>query len=112
MSHVIILSLRIKEILCSPHIVLLTCWPENQCSRALLLHDGSTFASGGTYNDEKNLTSETLCKTCPVGYFCPEASVEPEDCPAGFWCTGGQSTGFQNACPIGTYSPEMNLHSM
>ena len=67
--------------------------------------------TGGTYNDQKNLTSETQCKTCPAGYFCPEASINPEDCPAGFWCTGGQSTGFQNSCPIGTYSPDMNLHS-
>ena len=42
--------------------------------------------------------------------FCHEqGSIAPTPCPAGFYCAGSQSTGFQNACPIGTYSSTTGL---
>ena len=60
---------------------------------------------GGTYNDQINQTAEsTACQTCPAGYYCPAASssVGPP-CPRGFYCLEGQASGFEYACPVGTY---------
>ena len=67
--------------------------------------------TAGFYNDEKNATSQTFCKLCPEGQYCPRGSVTGQTCPAGFYCTEGQMTGFQNACPIGTYSSTTGLNS-
>ncbi|XP_070552128.1 fibrillin-2-like [Ptychodera flava] len=76
---------------------------------------GTSYATrfpcpGGTYNPNMNSTSQSACIVCPAGHYCPSGSdYEGELCPAGFYCTAGQETGFQNACPVGTYSNERNL---
>ena len=67
--------------------------------------------TGGTYLDEKNATSAAMCKMCPAGQYCAPGSIAGVDCPAGFFCTSGQTTGFQNSCPIGTYSSAIGLTS-
>ena len=68
---------------------------------------------GGTYLDETNATSVTLCKPCPETKYCPQGSTtDGIICPAGFYCVGDQASGFQNACPIGTYGPDQGYKSM
>ncbi|CAC5381825.1 unnamed protein product [Mytilus coruscus] len=63
---------------------------------------------GGTYLDETNATSVSLCKPCPEAKYCQQGSTaDGIDCPAGFYCVGNQASGFQNACPIGTYGPDI-----
>lgn len=66
---------------------------------------------GGTYYDKMNATSENDCLPCPEGYYCPPGNSVPLICPAGFWCTASQSTGFQNSCPLGTFSSLTGLKS-
>ena len=67
--------------------------------------------SGGTYNDDEGLVNKGGCMPCPTRKYCPEGmSSTGYDCPAGFYCTGGQASGNQNACPKGTYSNATGLN--
>lgn len=65
----------------------------------------------------------TLDSVCPIGYYCPQGSVEPIICPAGrygdapglttpacsgsclkgHWCRAGSTSATQNACVAGIY---------
>ena len=36
----------------------------------------------GTYNNVTGIDAPEQCEDCPVGYYCPEASEEPTECPA------------------------------
>ena len=62
--------------------------------------------------DETNATKKENCKPCPDRKYCPQGSTtDGIDCPAGFYCVGNQASGFQNACPIGTYGPDTGYRS-
>lgn len=64
----------------------------------------------GFYNNNTGGMSLSDCKLCTIGHFCPKATVNPTlACPAGFYCIAGQSNGFQNACPLGTWSNNTGL---
>ncbi|RUS80253.1 hypothetical protein EGW08_011982, partial [Elysia chlorotica] len=57
-------------------------------------------------------SSVTDCLPCPSRKYCPQgSSTDGLDCPAGFFCTATQESGFQNACPIGTFSSNMGLEN-
>ena len=78
---------------------------------AIPLYNNISF-TGGTYLDEMNATSVSLCKPCPEAKYCQQGSTtDGIDCPAGFFCVGNQASGFQNACPIGTYGPDIGYKS-
>lgn len=68
---------------------------------------------GGSYNPNDNATSLTACLPCPSAKYCPKGTTDTGvDCPRGFYCTGGQSSGFQHPCPVGTYGPDLGFDSM
>ena len=49
-----------------------------------------------------------MCETCPARFTCQEpGTVEPSDCPAGFYCAANNSS--PEPCPIGTYSTSLSL---
>lgn len=70
--------------------------------------------------------------TCPVGFYCPKASVSPIICPAGrygntvglgtrdcsgackkgFWCPAGSTSSTENACPAGRYGDADGLKTI
>jgi len=41
----------------------------------------SKACSGGSYRNSTGATSQSDCSTCPLGYYCPVASVNPIICP-------------------------------
>ncbi|GKT26470.1 conserved unknown protein, partial [Aduncisulcus paluster] len=53
--------------------------------------------------------SATVCTICPAGYYCPGATIVPEDCPEGYYCPEGSSGA--TPCPIGTYNAALNGES-
>jgi hypothetical protein len=57
-----------------------------------------------TYNDLEEATDIYWCKTCPSGYRCNEtgiANYELYPCPVGFYCPNGTLDILP--CPAGTY---------
>ena len=66
---------------------------------------------GGTYNDIEGIEKVGMCKPCPTRKYCPQGmETDGYDCPAGFYCPGGQASGYLNACPKGTYSNSTGLN--
>ncbi|GMF24118.1 unnamed protein product [Phytophthora lilii] len=62
----------------------------------------------GTFGAIARLASSACSGPCPVGYYCPQASIQPIPCPAG---TFGATAGLTDAscsgiCPIGYTCPE------
>ena len=51
--------------------------------------------------DEVGAQNVTVCKECPAGSYCPQASENPVDCPRGYYCEAG--VGDPVPCPIGRY---------
>ena len=47
--------------------------------------------------------------TCPPGYYCSTATVDPMMCSAGTFC--GSGAGAETNCPAGTYNPTPGLAS-
>lgn len=44
---------------------------------------GDSFpCHAGSYNNQTGITAWEQCKDCWKGYYCPEASVLPTECPA------------------------------
>ena len=52
--------------------------------------------SPGSYSND---TGAIMCKECPAGSKCANATLEPEDCPDGSWSDGGSTT--CSLCPPG-----------
>jgi hypothetical protein len=89
---------------------------DKPCPKGYYCLAGTTLSTdfpcpGGTYNPAMNASSQIACKPCVEGNYCPVGTAILFPCPAGFWCTASQLTGYQNACPIGTYSNETGLKS-
>ena len=57
--------------------------------------------AAGSY---QNRTGSSACLMCPAGFYCPTETVHPALCPEGRYCGSGSETGYENACPPGTYS--------
>ena len=57
----------------------------------------------GTYN---NKTGQSLCETCPAGYFCYETTVSyvSNICPSGYYCPSNTTHPHQYPCPPGTFN--------
>ena len=69
----------------------------------------------GTYNYQDASGYSSDCWSCPPGFYCPAFTMfdgsQPlilpsnkiQTCPAGMYCTGGNSAGV--TCPAGYYCP-------
>lgn len=95
-----------------------TSYTQYPCPTGHYCLQGTTVSTqfpcaGGSYNPEQNSTSDTACLPCPSAKYCPKGTSDTGiDCPRGFYCTGGQSSGFQHPCPVGTYGPDLGFDSM
>jgi hypothetical protein len=58
----------------------------------------------GTYGNERGASDESVCQTCPKGFFCKEGTVVPIPCPGGYYCPEGGDREF--LCVGGYYCPE------
>lgn len=65
--------------------------------------------TAGTYS---GTVAAHECTSCPAGRYCPPGTSSPTNCPLGYYCPGGSATGFENPCPIGTYSDAVALQSV
>lgn len=54
---------------------------------------------------EKDELAASSCKNCPVGRFCPKASVDPVNCPKGTYSNMLNVTSIHDCqwCPKGKY---------
>lgn len=69
----------------------------------------------GTYNSNKNTSSETACQACNSGSCCHGmAQTTSETCPQGYFCPADEK-GISNCrkypCPAGTYGAAAGLTS-
>ena len=75
------------------------------CARGNYCQQGAeTVCPAGTYGPVEGLSS---CYQCPMGYYCPEGSQEPQLCPNKKFCPQGSSEGTD--CPVGTYTPPSTI---
>ena len=67
--------------------------------------------SSGEYQD---VTGQSVCKTCPSGYYCDGSTITPTDfpCPAGYYCPNATEFSTQYACPSGTFSNDTSLEQI
>ncbi|XP_062603182.1 uncharacterized protein LOC134264959 [Saccostrea cucullata] len=58
----------------------------------------------GKYQNE---IGQSVCKTCPAGYYCLVNSTDYSDkpCPSGYYCPAGTQSDTENPCPAGTFNP-------
>lgn len=59
----------------------------------------------GYYQD---LTGQSSCKDCPVGYYCPEEGMDDysaNQCPAGYYCALNTADYGDYMCEPGEYCP-------
>lgn len=69
--------------------------------------DAAIRCENGTYQDQ---ATQSLCKTCPSGYFCDNTvSIVVLDntttiCPMGYYCPEGTRYNNEYPCPIGTFN--------
>jgi len=65
-----------------------------------------TNCSAGTYNSIYGASIVTDCKSCPVGKYCPEGSIQGIDCPVGKanFRTGRGTLGSCQLCATLTYA--------
>ncbi|KAE8295325.1 hypothetical protein D5F01_LYC06251 [Larimichthys crocea] len=65
----------------------------------------------GTYT---NLTGQSVCSSCPAGYYCAEmtGNFNKFPCPPGFYCPDGTRHATQFPCPRGYYNPEPMTQSL
>ncbi|KAL8012133.1 putative tyrosine-protein kinase ephrin type A/B receptor [Plasmopara halstedii] len=80
----------------------------------------------GTYSETTQNVNASNCLPCSPGYICSTSGIVTpfEKCPAGFFCTGGDSVATQRcpkgfecpessikprACPAGTFADEIGL---
>ncbi|OEH77176.1 cast multi-domain related protein [Cyclospora cayetanensis] len=82
--------------------------PENQCPTGHYCLEGSQQpipCPPGTYADEQGLKSESGCKPCSAGTYCPSdgSSGPGYQCPAGHVCPSG--TAIPRKCLQGTWCP-------
>ena len=91
-----------------------TSEPTLECTAGHYCPEGSDTeleCEPGTY---QNLNSQSNCKLCEAGYFCPgngNTDYSANICPAGSYCPEGTETGTQYLCPEGTYSNVTLLES-
>ena len=83
-----------------------------ECQEGYYCPAGSTNATyrpcpAGTFSTLRMLYSSSQCLTCPMGYYCPLATVVPILCPAGTY-NNGYGLGSPSACTTcegGYYCP-------
>ena len=95
-----------------------TSTPSNfNCTLGHFCPQGSSQPSpcpSGTYQDAEQ---QSLCKTCPAGYFCGDnTSTVVIDfrlfvCPAGHYCLAGTRYAVQFPCPAGTATVRRGLRN-
>jgi hypothetical protein len=51
--------------------------------------------------------ANTMCSTCPAGFFCPRGAVVPTSCWVGFYCPANAS--FPQVCPTGAACGSMGM---
>ena len=101
----------------------LTTYEDYPCQLGSFCVAGAVYGCpGGTYGPNVGAASVDDCVTCPAGNYCPygnssvgtivpipcgsgyqcyEGEIEPQLCPAGFYC----SEETMNVCPAGYYCP-------
>ncbi|CEM36103.1 unnamed protein product [Vitrella brassicaformis CCMP3155] len=76
-----------------------------ECTAGYKCPAGSAFpipCEEGTYQDTAGMG---FCNDCPGGgKYCPLASIDPLDCPAGHFCPNKTASATQFPCPPGTYN--------
>ena len=76
----------------------LRCPPGSSCG-ALGLAAPATCLPGSF----QDVAGQTACKTCNATNYCPNATIVPLACPAGFACPLGTASSYAAPCPNGTY---------
>ena len=75
-----------------------------KCPAGYECPNNSTFPSPclpGTY---ARMDGMPACETCPDGYYCVNATVDPVICPQGYYCPAGTEFAHQYPCEEGTYN--------
>ena len=85
------------------------CTPGHYCPEG---SEQEMLCEGGSYSDT---FAAAACTICPERFFCPFSLNVPlfdfYDCPFGYYCPPGTSSGNQFGCPRGTYSTLPNRAS-
>nr|CCA16646.1 conserved hypothetical protein [Albugo laibachii Nc14] len=86
----------------------------DQCPQGTYCSEGSMEplpCPPGTYSDAFGAFE---CRACPMGYFCPEKSIEftSLSCPMGYFCPSNTTSHDANPCPPGTFGASLRLQSV
>lgn len=72
--------------------------------------------AGGSYGTATNLTSQAECTICPAGKYCSGGQSRfgsnadvLGNCARGYWCPANTTKATANPCPAGTWSDRVNL---
>ncbi|XP_070825764.1 sushi, von Willebrand factor type A, EGF and pentraxin domain-containing protein 1-like [Chaetodon trifascialis] len=66
----------------------------------------------GTFSFETGNTHQSNCTTCTPGYYCQvEGTVQPAQCPIGYYCPPGLTLGLEFPCPPGTVQSQLGASS-
>jgi len=80
----------------SPHL----CPVKAYCTKGV---NQSIPCTAGTFQDITGAGSRTECRSCPGGFYCPDATDVPLACWAGTYCPKNSSQ--PTNCPGGSYCP-------
>ena len=61
-----------------------------------------------SFQNETGARTEADCYACPVGYYCPEGTVNPIICPLGYYCP--PDSGDPQPCPVGHFNNRSGIH--
>ena len=61
-----------------------------------------------SFRNETGARTEADCYACPVGYYCPEGTVNPIICPLGYYCP--PDSGDPQPCPVGHFNNRSGIH--
>ena len=66
----------------------------------------------GTYSTSTSLSLPSECTSCPAGYYCTGGQSAPTgSCPPGHYCPLGTSVKYENPCDAGFYQPDFQQTS-